>query len=284
MEFQGTAYSAGTIINAIATGKGCAFGIDLKTRVVFTPSEEMKVIDGGKTIKSEVVKRIFRVTKVRGKLEIESNIPRKSGLGSSSAFVNSILLSVFKYKNEELDPLKILRLNAEISLQSRISYTGAFDDASASLLGGIVITDNKEMRILRRKEINQEVLILIPDHPKKKVNVSRVRKNPELIEKAFEFALSENYMNAMYYNTIYYCEKIGYSPKPVMDARELGLSAGLSGNGPTYVAFGSKKEIEELETIWERYGKTLKSRTISKPCEESFNEYIKKVIEPDVVE
>jgi shikimate kinase len=191
---------------------------------------------------------------------------------------------VFKYKNEELDPLKILRLNAEISLQSRISYTGAFDDASASLLGGIVITDNKEMRILRRKEINQEVLILIPDHPKKKVNVSRVRKNPELIEKAFEFALSENYMNAMYYNTIYYCEKIGYSPKPVMDARELGLSAGLSGNGPTYVAFGSKKEIEELETIWERYGKTLKSRTISKPCEESFNEYIKKVIEPDVVE
>jgi shikimate kinase len=275
MLFRSYAYAAGTVVNAVATGKGCAFAVDLKTYAEFTPEDRKEITDSGKRITSHIINRIFNRYGISGRLELKSEIPRKSGLGSSSAFVNAVLLSILKSKNEELNPLEILKDNAEISLKNKISYTGAFDDAAASLLGGMVITDNLKFEILMRKEISKDVLILIPDTNKKIVKVDRVRRNTELVEKALERAMNGDFMNAMLYNSLYYCRLIGYPIQPVMDAKEIGISAGLSGNGPTYIAFGSKKEIEELENTWKKYGKLIRTKTVSEPCEKKFLEFLR---------
>jgi shikimate kinase len=264
----GEAYAAGTIVNAVATGKGCAFAINLKTRVEFDPGDKVEILERNRKIRSRVVERILREHNIKGKVQIFSEIPARSGLGSSSALVNALLIALYKARNLNLDALKILEENARISLEAKISYTGAFDDAAASLLGGIVLTDNFEMKILKRDSINCDALILMPDSKKKRVEVKEVRKNTKMVECAFREAMQGEYMLAMLYNSLHYCTLLGYSMDPVLDARKIGITAGLSGNGPAYVAFGVKRELKKLSNRWKRYGKVIYTNTVSKPCDE----------------
>ncbi len=145
------AFAAGTIVNALATNYGSAFALDLVTNVKLRFENDLKeniVYEDGKKVKNQIVDRLLTAIKKKAIVEIESKIPRQSGLGSSSAFMNALILAIFKELNEELNAHTILTMNARISLEMGISYTGAFDDASASLLGGIVVTNNSKMKIL----------------------------------------------------------------------------------------------------------------------------------------
>ncbi|AGK61963.1 shikimate kinase [Archaeoglobus sulfaticallidus PM70-1] len=260
-------YAAGTIVNAVARGIGCAFGVDLRTKVLLEESRDVEILEKDRKIKSQLIQNVLYRFGVKARVVVESSIPKKSGLGSSSAILNSLLLAIYKFRGWELDALKILNENADIALKSKISYTGAFDDASASLLGGIVITDNFNRKIIKRESIHQDVLILLSDSKKRKVDVESVRKNAEIVDKAIEEAKSGNYMLAMLYNSLHYCKVLNYPLKPVMDARDIGIPAGLSGNGPSYIAFGPKKDIDELAESWRSYGKIIRTRTISEPSD-----------------
>ena len=127
-------YAAGTIVNALATFKGVAFGIDLKIKAKVKLEEELKkfyILDDNFK-ENPLLNKIFR-NLGGGVIEIESEIPKGSGLGSSSAFINILLILAEKLRRNEINAEKILRANARISLEVGMSYTGAFDDASASL-------------------------------------------------------------------------------------------------------------------------------------------------------
>ncbi|MDO5846189.1 MAG: hypothetical protein Q4Q04_04610, partial [Methanocorpusculum sp.] len=52
-------------------------------------------------------------------------------------------------------------LGAKASIAAKISITGAYDDAAACLLGGLVFTDNKNMRLLRRTAMPEEYAVVI---------------------------------------------------------------------------------------------------------------------------
>lgn len=287
----GKAYAAGTIINALATGTGCAFGLDLTTEVKISIDDDLKqpiLIEGKEERENKIINRVLLPLGIKGIVDVKSDIPLGSGLGSSSAFMNALLIAAFKLKEpkKELDTYRILKTNAKISLEMGISYTGALDDAAASLLGGIVITNNLKMEIIKKETLSGDsdsnlnldpdseisALILTPEWGRGDISLDNLRKNPNEIEIAVEEALTGNYRRAMQLNSRYYCKKIGYPYQPISDVEKLFseynfLYAGLSGNGPTYVSFGQKEAIKDVESIWKEYGSIIRTKISNSPSD-----------------
>jgi shikimate kinase len=171
-------------------------------------------------------------------------------------------------RGEELDAHRILAANARISLEMGISYTGAFDDASASLLGGIALSNNMRMKLYRWDRAEGEALVLLPQWKRGKVSLEIIRRDPLEVEKAVKAAFNGDYKSAMLYNSNYYCRLLGYPIEPVERALEMDVYAGLSGNGPAYVAFGKRENIREVERIWQEYGKLIKTKVVSEAAED----------------
>ncbi len=270
----GCAYGAGTIINAIATWKGAAFGINLKTEaeVVLTDSKKIQgyMEEGGDTT---LIERCVKLTLSRfggsfgAKVATISQIPIASGLKSSSAAANAAVLATLDALGEKLEPLEAIKIGVQAALDAKVTITGAFDDACASMLGGFVITDNKKKELIKRIERDAEVLILAPE---KKVfssstDVTRSRLMGRWVELAYNEALSGNYEKAMTLNGFLYCAALGFSTEPMMAALEVGIEGvSLSGTGPAYTALGSQELLDKLEPVWGRMGgKVIRTEVIN---------------------
>ncbi len=261
------AFAAGTIVNALATNYGSAFALDLVTNVKLRFENDLKeniVYEDGKKVKNQIVDRLLTAIKKKAIVEIESKIPRQSGLGSSSAFMNALILAIFKELNEELNAHTILTMNARISLEMGISYTGAFDDASASLLGGIVVTNNSKMKILKWDKKSAKALVLIPTWQRNDVLIDEIKKDVEFVKKAIKEALDGKYRDAMLHNSLHYCSALKYPLEPLNVALNYDVAAGLSGNGPCYVAFGN---VNELYKAWKEFGEVVKTRIVNESAE-----------------
>ncbi len=258
------AFGAGTIINAIATWKGAAFGIELKTEAeaVLTDSKKIQgyMEEGGDTrlIERAVELTLSRFGSISGaKVATKSQIPIASGLKSSSAAANAAVLATLDALGEKLEPIESVKIGVQAALDAKVTITGAFDDACASMLGGFVITDNKKMELISRVERDSEVLILAPE---KKVfssatNVTRSRLMGRWIEMAYKEAFAGNYEKAMTLNGFLYCAALGFSTEPMMAALEVGIEGvSLSGTGPAYTALGSPELLDKLEPVWRRMG------------------------------
>lgn len=265
------AYGAGTIINAISTWKGAAFSIDLKTEaeVILTNDKKIKgyMDEGGNTT---LIERCVELTLSRfgsksgAKVATKSQIPIASGLKSSSAAANATVLATLDALGETLEPLEAIKIGVHAALDSKVTITGAFDDACASMLGGFVITDNKNKELIKREERDSEVLILAPE---KKVfssstNVLRSRLIGRWVEMAYREALAGNYEKAMTLNGFLYCAALGFSTEPMMVALEAGIEGvSLSGTGPAYTALGNPELLDKLEPVWERLdGKVIRTK------------------------
>jgi len=256
------AYGAGTIINAISTWKGAAFGIDLMTEAEVVLTDDKKITgyieEGADT---SLIERCVLLTLLRfgsksgAKVSTKSQIPIASGLKSSSAAANATVLATLDALGEKLEPMEAIKIGVQAALDAKVTITGAFDDACASMLGGFVITDNKNKELIKREERASEVLILAPE---KKVfssgtNVLRSRLIGKWVEMAYKEAVVGNYEKAMTLNGFLYCAALGFSTEPMMAALELGIEGvSLSGTGPAYTALGSPELLDKLEPIWER--------------------------------
>jgi shikimate kinase len=256
------AYGAGTIINAISTWKGAAFGIDLKTEAEVVLTDDKKITgymeEGGDTT---LIERCVFLTLLRfgsksgAKVSTKSQIPIASGLKSSSAAANATVLATLDALGEKLELMEAIKIGVQAALDAKVTITGAFDDACASMLGGFVITDNKNKELIKREEHTSEVLILVPE---KKVfssgtNVIRSRLIGKWVEMAYREAVAGNYEKAMTLNGFLYCAALGFSTEPMMAALELGIEGvSLSGTGPAYTALGSPELLDKLEPVWKR--------------------------------
>ncbi len=269
------ASGAGTIINAIATWKGAAFGIALKTEAEVMLTEDKSIqgyIEGGGD--AALIERCVElVLKQFGsdygaRVSTKSEIPVASGLKSSSAAANAAVLATLDALGERLEPLEAVKIGVQAALDSKVTITGAFDDACASMLGGFVITDNKKMELVKRVEKDSEVLILAPERKvySSSTNVARARVIAPWVELAYKEALAGNFEKAMTLNGFLYCSALGFSTEPVMAALEAGIKGvSLSGTGPSYVALGSPELLDRLEPLWKRMnGKVIRTRTNNK--------------------
>jgi len=265
------AYGAGTIINAISTWKGAAFGIDLKTEAEVVLTDDTKITgymeEGGDTT---LIERSVELTllhfgsKTGAKVATKSQIPIASGLKSSSAAANAAVLATLDALGEKLPPLEAIKIGVQAALDAKVTITGAIDDACSSMLGGFVITDNKKKELIKREERDSQVLVLAPE---KRVfsagtNIMRSRLIGRWVEMAYKEAITGNYEKAMTLNGFLYCAALGFSTEPMMVALEAGIEGvSLSGTGPAYTALGSPELLDKLEPLWERIdGKVIRTK------------------------
>lgn len=293
MEHTGRAYAcgAGTIINAISTWKGAAFGIDLRTEAEVTLTDDNRLgfgvtcldnkiighIEGGGD--TRLIERCVELTLSRfgikqgARVSTKSQVPSASGLKSSSAAANASVLATLDAIGETMEPLEAVKLGVQAALDAGVTITGAFDDACASMLGGFVVTDNKEKNLIKRIERESEVLVLAPFEKalSSDTNVFNSRLIAPWVEMAFGEAMDGNFEKAMTLNGFLYCAALGFSTKPMMAALELGIGGvSLSGTGPAYTALGSPELLDRLEPLWQDMGgkviRTKVNNTGGKTC------------------
>ena len=262
----GKASGAGTIINAIATYKGSAFGIDLWTYAEVELGDDFRGIGGEMEEKAgdtrlvercvELVLRKFDLP-LRGYVKTRSEVPMGSGLKSSSAAANAAVVATLDALGEEakaeIGALDAIQIGVKAALDVGVSITGAFDDACASLLGGIVITDNKKMELVKRVEKESEVLILVPRRQAftADTDVKRSRLIAPWVNLAYELALTDKFEDAMTLNGFLYCSALNFDPEPMLKALECGVKGvSLSGTGPSFVALVNEESERRLREAW----------------------------------
>lgn len=269
MTYTGHAYAlgAGTIVNAIATWKGAAFAVDLKTfadvelnngkgkisgTIEGQPEADTRLIE--RTV--ELVLQYFDV-QMQGSVRTRSEIPLASGLKSSSAAANATVLATLDALAEEMEPIDAVKLGVQAALDVGVSITGAFDDACASFFGGVVVTDNKLKELERREKKEKDVIIFAPDRKafSSATNVSRSRLIAPWVDMAYMLALEGNYEEAMTLNGFLYCSALGFDTEPMMLALEAGVKGvTLSGTGPSYVALVDNVSCSKLKESWSQLG------------------------------
>jgi len=275
---EAISHGAATIINAIATGKGAAIGVDLWTKARVRLKDEPGIIES--TIASDptedpvliekTVRRVFKYfnleKKFGAKVETRSNIPIARGLKSSSAAGNAIALATVAALNKNLDDVTIVKLGVDGAIDAKVTVTGAFDDACASYFGGVVITDNLKRRIVKHFEIAEDLTILFYVPAKKTYTVSsdvgRMKVVASLVKIAYKEALKGNYWAALTLNGLVYSSALGYNPSIAVDALMAGaLAAGLSGTGPAVTAIVPDEKIDLVKDAWQMYeGEILEAR------------------------
>lgn len=267
LEGHACASGAGTIINAIATWKGAAFGIDLKTFATVELSESDIGISGYIEEMPEgdarLIERCVEMTLERFGLELagtvrtRSEIPLAGGLKSSSAAANASVLATLRAVGETLPPLEIVKLGVKAAKEVGVTITGAFDDACASFFGGIVVTDNRRMELLRREEKESKVLIFAPARKafSADTDVRRSRLIAPYVDIAYGLALEGDYEQAMTLNGFLYCGALGFGTEHMLRALEYGVKGvSLSGTGPSYAALVRAEQVKELKSAWESCG------------------------------
>lgn len=267
---------AATILNAVATWKGSAFGICLKT----TAEVELDRISGVRGdipgIDATLVVRCVELVlakfgmKCGGVVRTRSEIPVASGLKSSSTAANAAVLATLDAIGEEMDLVEATKIGVAAAREAGVTITGALDDALASMLGGVVVTDNRNMKLLKRDRLESEVLLLVPERKlfSKDTDIRRSRLIAPLAEVAYDLAMNGDYGRAMTLNGFIYCGALGLSPEPLLLALEAGaLGASLSGTGPSYAALVGADNIDVLESMWsELGGRVIRTKVNNNPA------------------
>jgi len=275
---EAISHGAATIVNAIATGKGAAVGVDLWTKARVQLTDKAGAIEGNimsdptenpvlieKTV-SKVLEHFNLKGKFGAKVDTWSNIPIARGLKSSSVAANVITLATVAALDKRLDDLTILNLGVDAAIEAKVTITGAFDDACASYFGGVVVTDNLERKIVKRFKIDENLTVLFYV-PAKKVytsgsDVQRMRTMASLVKTAYKQAVKGNYWSALTLNGLIYSSALGHNPSIAIDALATGaLAAGLSGTGPAVTAIVSEEKIDRVKDAWQMYeGDILQAR------------------------
>ncbi len=289
---------AATIVNAIAAGRGAAFGIGLSTKVTVTLDEKPGVSAPGVEDPKLVelcVKNVFKLFpyKYGASIKVESDIPIARGLKSSSVVANAAVLAAFgalakrhgEIRKVKIDKTRsgqqlvvggneirdetILDISVRSAKEAGVTITGAFDDASAAYFGGFVVTDNKSNRIMRRGQTEDlDVVVWVPDKRSytKDVDADAAKAFGREADAVWRLALEGDLYTAMTLNGLIYSAAFGYEAgqKAAAEAMKAGaIAAGLSGTGPAVVAIG-KGASERITGAWGRLGGTvIKTKTSS---------------------
>lgn len=268
MKGKASACGSATVINAIASGNGAAFAVDLRVEAeveILEDSREIKGFVGGTNEDSTLIETCVRnVLKREGFLgdygavvKTETELPIAVGLSSSSAAANATVLATCSALDEELEPLDVIGVGIDSAFEAGTTVTGAFDDASASYFGGGVITDNEERTILGRFEIEEDmsVMIFLPSERSytSDVDVDKIRLLGDVIDSLQEKALEGNIYGTLTVNGLLYSSVLGYDIWPALDALDVGArSAGLTGTGPAVIALVEEENIESVVEKWKK--------------------------------
>ncbi len=271
MKGYASANGAATILNAVATWKGSAFGIGLKTTAEVELDNSGCVKGDVPGVDTRLIERCVELVLRRldcaygATVRTWSEIPVASGLKSSSTAANAAILATLDALDEDMDLIEAAKIGVIAARDVGVTITGALDDALASMLGGVVVTDNREMKLHKREELSSDVLLLVPDRKllSGETDVKRSRLIAPLAEVAFDLAMRGDYERAMILNGFAYCGALGLSTEPLLKALEAGArGVSLSGTGPAYAALLGDEEQDALEAAWRLLGgRVIRTKT-----------------------
>jgi len=283
MRGRARAPAAGTVLNALATGHGSAFAIDRYVSATVEldagePTVRGAVADGPDA-DTRLIERCVELVveeygdgdgpdgdEFGGTVTTESEIPMASGLKSSSAAANATVLATLDALGlvEAVTREDAARLGVRAAREVGVTVTGAFDDASASMLGGLTVTDNERDVLLVRDEVGWDVLVYSPPERafSADADVDRCRRVAPMADLVEELALAGRYAEAMTVNGLAFCAALDRPTDPLLAAMDRAAGASLSGTGPSYVAVGDREALEAVREDWtELEGTTWLTRT-----------------------
>ncbi|MEM3065205.1 MAG: shikimate kinase [Candidatus Nitrosotenuis sp.] len=261
MQLKATVHGAISIVNAIATWKGATLGIDSKVEAVMRISDGrgIYVESENKSLSSRLINKVIELSvpkkdleKNRIELSINSEIPTGYGLKSSSAISTVVSLACHKAFQKHYSDTDVLNAGIDASLATKVSMTGAFDDACACYFGGTIVTDNKLRKIIRmqRTPTDLGVVIFIPQS-RKRGNVKKLRNLPSVFERAWMFAKDGEYWSAMILNGLATSHILRSDPQLILRLVEKGaIGASISGNGPAVAAVAKKNNIQSIKRVF----------------------------------
>ena len=250
-------HGAVSIVNAIATGKGATLGISLQVEAVIEATagtgiyyENKESSLSARLIRSVIEKAVPKNDLQNSKITIslKSEIPSGYGLKSSSAISSIVSLACAKLFKPQINDLEVLRHGVEASIESRVSITGAFDDACACYFGGFVVTDNYNQKIVKSEKASEDLsaVIFIP-RSRKRGNIRKLKVLDGVFAQAWTLASNSDYWNAMLLNGLATSTILHSDPRILTSVVEAGaLAASVSGNGPSVAAIAKKDNVPSV--------------------------------------
>jgi len=250
-------HGAVSIVNAIATGKGATLGISLQVEAIIEATagtgifyENKESSRSSRLIKSVIEKAVPKNDLQNYKLTIslKSEIPSGYGLKSSSAISSIVSLACAKLFKPQINDLEVLRHGVEASIESKVSITGAFDDACGCYFGGFVVTDNYNQKIVKSEKAPEDLsaVIFIP-RSRKRGNIRKLKVLDGVFAQAWTLASNSDYWNAMLLNGLATSTILHSDPRILTSVVEAGaLAASVSGNGPSIAAIVKKENISSV--------------------------------------
>jgi len=281
MDGRAVAPAAGTVLNALATGTGSAFAIDLETTAsveLTNDGEIVGTIAGQPQADTTLVERCAAMTIVEyaeragldetdvgAHIDTESEVPMASGLKSSSAAANATVLATLDALEvvDSVERIDACRLGVQAAREAGVTATGAFDDASASMLGGLTMTDNEADELLFREEVEWDAVVWTPPRQSfsADADVTRCEHVAPLAEHVADLAARGQYGTAMTVNGLAFCAALDFPAAPIVDALPHADGASLSGTGPSYVAVGERAALKEVKSVWNENPGTVRLTT-----------------------
>jgi shikimate kinase len=273
MDGRARAPAAGTVLNALATGVGSAFAIDLETTATVRLTNDGDVSgtirdypDADPALIERCAERVLdRFGDDQGaRIETESEVPQAAGLKSSSAAANAAVAATldalgYRIGDDPTTPdgdvvgrLEACRIGVKAARDVGVTVTGAFDDASASMLGGVTVTDNEQDELLARESLDRSVLVWTPPERafSAEADVEACRQIAPIAEHVADLALDGRYGLAMTLNGLAFAAALGYSTDSILQALPRVEGVSLSGTGPSVVAIGERETLESVRDDW----------------------------------
>lgn len=274
-----TVHGAISLVNAIANQKGATLGIDLKVvaEIETSPGRGIIIKSENKSLSSRLINKT--IEKIISKKDLEKNkiiitldseIPTGYGLKSSSAISSAVALVCAKIFKPKFTDQQILLAGVEASIETKVSITGAYDDACSCYYGGFNITDNaKRKRIhFEKGPANLIAVIYIPKN-RKRGNLKNLKTLSSVFENAWELARKSNYWEAMIINGLATALILNSDPKIITNLIEKGaLGASVSGNGPSIAAIIKKENEVNIKKVFSNLeGRIIVSKISNKKAE-----------------
>ncbi len=254
------AWGAISFLNAIPQGIGCAAAVSLPVIVEVAylpaPPESRPSVDLAQGEAPPLLRwtldKVYESVQVppsyKFRVDVRSGIPASKGLKSSSAVSVAMARGIRRVLGQPPSPAEVAAISAKACLAAGVSITGAFDDALACAMGGVVVADVRAHWQMLSTEVpaGLQALLWIPETPRpdlaKKANELRA---PDMNAKeAVRLSLRGEFLKAMKYNSLVVERALGYDYAKL---REAGLAkgavaAGVTGNGPA-LAFVVPREL-----------------------------------------
>ena len=251
-------HGAVSIVNAIATGRGATLGISLGIEAMIEAVPGRGIIFENKesNLSSRLIRAVVETSVPRQELEknklritVNTEIPSGYGLKSSSAISSVISLACAKIFKPKATDSEILRDGVQASIKSKVSITGAFDDACGCYFGGFAVTDNTNIKIIKTEKAPEglSAIIFIPKS-RKRGNVKKLKILQNVFAQAWSLANNSDYWNAMTLNGLATSSILGSDPRILTELMESGaLGASVSGNGPAIAAVAKNDRVSSVK-------------------------------------